>query len=1000
MKKCTSFLLVLLGVWGTVCAQSRTVTGIVTDPANRPLPGASVREHGTQNGGTTDEQGRFTLVLQQAASLLDVSFVGFVSTQVQPAAEGLTRIQLKPDASGLNEIVVVGYGTQKKIDLTGSVASVSGDALAKRPVMRASAALEGLASGLTVTQTSGQPGADGGTMRVRGIGTLGNSDPLVLIDGVEGSLDGVDPHDIEDISVLKDAASASIYGSRAANGVILVTTKTGKADRLRVEYNAYFGWQRFTDLQDFSDGYTYMQSLNQAYLNEGRDPLYSEEYLQEYREKSKTDPDHFPDVDWQKAVYTGSGFLQHHYVGVTGGSERLRVMGSVAYQDQRGEVPGYLSQRYSFRLNTQTNIARNFQVRFNLSGRHSPTQAPSGGTGTYGVISEVIRQPPVFPARLSDGRFGVGWAGTNPLARALDGGYDNDTYESFQGTLQANYQPFAGMDIELNFSPQYSDVFSKSFFKAVSTYEADATSPSYTFPAKSTLTEAYSRSWENTAHLLLRYQKTLQQHHVELLGGYEQITYRNDQFNAFRDDYPLPDYQELNSGSVENWKNGGTASEWALRSYFGRLNYNFAGRYLLNANLRVDGSSRFAAGNRYGVFPSFSAGWRLSEEAFLQDVGWLSNLKLRASWGELGNQLIGTYPFASVVNLGVNYVLGGAPATGAAQTDMSNRDISWESSTTKDIGLDLGLLQDRISFSFDYYVRNTTGILLQLPIPAIIGLAKPYQNAGAVRNTGWDLELSYAKQTGAFHYRIGFNLSDVINEVTDLKGTGPYISTYSVVQEGEPIDALFGYQAIGLFQTQDEVDKSPTQFGNYAPGDIRYKDLSGDNVINADDRTVLGNQIPRLNFGLDFSAGWKGFDLNVLIQGVGKRDIFLYKDAVWAFYNAGKIQRWQLDYWTPDNPDAKYPRLVAQTTHNNFQNSSYWVYDASYARLKNVQIGYTFPEALLGRTFLNQLRLYVSGQDIFTLDHMPSGWDPERKSGDASVYPITSTYVFGLSLSF
>jgi hypothetical protein len=314
--------------------------------------------------------------------------------------------------------------------------------------------------------------------------------------------------------------------------------------------------------------------------------------------------------------------------------------------------------------------------------------------------------------------------------------------------------------------------------------------------------------------------------------------------------------------------------------------------------------------------------------------------------------------------------------------------------------LDAGFFNNKLSITYDYYVRNTTGILLQLPIPAIVGLNKPYQNAGSVKNTGWDLAITYRDQSEDFHYSIGFNLSDVRNEITSLKGTGPYIGTYTVDMEGYSIDALYGYRASGIFQTADQVEKSPAQFGNVAPGDIIYKDVNGDGVINADDRVVMGSQVPRLTFGLNLALSYKGFDFSMLVQGVGKKSVFLYKDAVWAFYNGGKIQDWQLDYWTPDHPDAKYPRLIAETNHNNFQNSSFWVFNSAYGRLKNLVLGYSVPQTVLQKTFIDKLRVYVSGQNMFTLDHMPQGWDPERPSGTASVYPISSTYVFGLNLTF
>lgn len=983
-------------------AQQRTITGIVQDAKeNYPLDGATVTLRNSNVSAVTNSTGKFEISVPNGKAELDVSYVGHDSKTVTVGANQTSVVVALVESSKgqLSDVVVVGYGTQKKENLTGSVSTISGEEIASKPVMRASAALAGLASGVTVTQSSGQPGADGGTIRIRGIGTLGNTNPLVLIDGIEGSLDGVDPNDIASVSILKDAASAAIYGSRAANGVLLVTTKTGGSETLKINYNAYAGWQRFTDLPNFADGYTYMTTFNQAYKNEGRDPIFSTDYLSDYKDKYLTDPDNYPNVDWQKETYTGSGFLQNHYLGISGGNKMIRIMASLAYQDQKGEIPRFESERYSFRVNAEMNIIKNLQVRINLAGRHSPTFSPNI-SGLDNLYTQVNRIPPVYPAVLSDGRFGVAWNGQNPVAFARSGGIDQTNYEYLQGTLQANFQPFSGADLEFNFTPQFNDTLSKDFARTINTYNPGSTDPAFTVPKKSSLSQSDSRSWENTIHLIFRYHKSFNEHNFHFLAGYEQIGYRNDNFDAFRDNFALQNFQELDAGSIENWQNGGTASEWGLRSIFGRLDYDFAGKYLFEANLRRDGSSRFAEGNKYGTFPSFSVGWRLSEENFLKNVQWLSSLKIRASWGQLGNQLIGTYPFASTINLGTNYIFGNAPANGAAQTDMANSQISWEETTTKGIGLDLGVLGNKLNVTYDYYIRNTTGILLQLPIPGIIGLNKPYQNAGTVKNTGWDLSVNYNNRDKKFKYNIGLNLSDVRNEVVDLKGTGPYISDYSFVAEGYPINTLYGYRALGLFQNQAQIDKSPKQFGTYAPGDIMYKNMNGDSVINAYDRVPMGNQIPRYTFGLSFSAQYKNFDLSLLIQGVGERDVFLYHDAVWAFYNAGKIQTWQLDYWTPDNPDAKYPRLIAQSTHNNFQNSNFWVYNAAYARLKNLQIGYSLPKHITKSTLIQNLHLYASGQNLFTLSKMPKGWDPERPSGDAGVYAISSTYIFGLNLTF
>ena len=972
----------------------RTVTGQVTNENGENLPGVTVVLKGTITGTSTDASGNYSLSVPNVDGTLVFSFIGFVTQEVAIGNRETINIRLLTDIKALEEVVVVGYGVQKKENLTGAVSSITGDELAKRPVMRATAALQGLAPGMTVTQRSGQPGADDGTIRIRGIGTLGNSNPLVLIDGIEGTLDGVAPNDIESISVLKDAASASIYGSRAANGVILVTTKTAKGEKLSVQYNNFIGWQKFTELPEYADAYTYMTRLNEAYSNMGKTPLYSDQYLNEYQANKATDADHYPNTDWQKEVYTGSGALQNHYLSISGG-EKVKVMGSLGYQDQQGLIPSYGSGKYTFRLNAKMDILKNLQAAVLLSGRQSTVNSP----GNDDIILAVNRASPIYAAQFTDGRWGATSGGVNPLAMVTDGGFRRNNYYNFRSTFQTNYQPFEGMDIELNFTPDYDFSEGKRFVKSIPTYEVDSETPAFTVPARTALSQSYSKSWGNTLRLLGRYQKSLNNHSIRFLGGFEQIGYDSENFNASREGYAFSEYPQLDAGSIEFMQNSGSAAAWALRSFFGRVNYDFAGKYLFEANIRIDGSSRFEEGYKWGTFPSFSAGWRISEEEFLKDSKWLSNLKVRASWGQLGNQLIGDYPFASVIVLGQNYVNGGQPVNGAAQLDMANSLISWETTTSSNIGADIGFLNNQLNLTYDYYIRNTSDILLALPIPAIIGLARPTQNAGKVKNTGWDLALNYRQAKRAFTYQIGFNLSDVKNEIVDLKGAGPIISTYTLNQEGYPINALFGYKALGLFQSQEEIDNSPIQTGIYAPGDIKYADTNGDNKIGADDRVPLGNTIPRFTYGVNFNAQYKGFDLSFLVQGIGKADVLLSRDAAWAFYNAGQIKTWQLDAWTPENTNASYPRLTSERTHNNYQNSSYWMYNAAYVRLKNLQLGYSLPQSVIARLPISKFRIFATGDNLFTLHHMPEGWDPERPTGDAGVFPITSTYAFGVNIT-
>ncbi|RAV30461.1 SusC/RagA family TonB-linked outer membrane protein [Sinomicrobium soli] len=980
-------------------SQNLMVRGTVTDPDGNPMPGVNIVEKGTTNGEISDFDGNYAIGIQNADAVLVFSYLGYQMQEIEVNGQYEISVQLRPDTSELNEVVVVGYGLKKKVNLTGAVATIEGDDISKRPVMRSSSALQGLAPGITVTQSSGRPGYDDGSIRIRGIGTLGNSNPLVLIDGVEGSLDGVNPNDIENISVLKDAASASIYGSRAANGVILVTTRTGKNEKISVTYRTYTGWQQFTDLPDYADGYTYMTKLNEAYNNMGRTPLYSEEYLADYLANKSTDPDHYPDVDWQDLIYKNAAAVKSHYLSFSGGN-KVKLMSSLGYQDQEGVIPGHHSERFSYRLNASMNVLKNLQASVFLSARRSVVNSPGNSPG--GIIHLVNRVAPIYAAQLSDDRYGVGINGQNPMAIIEKGGFDKRVYNNFKSTFLFNYQPVEGADIEFNFTPNYDTSTGKNFIRTIETYEADSEEPAFTVPVNSTLAQSSSNTLEITMRLLGRYNRTIGDHHLGFLAGFEQIESKYESFNASREGFQFPEYTELDAGSIELMKNSGSSSEWALRSYFGRINYDYKGKYLLEANIRRDGSSRFARGHKWGVFPSFSLGWRVSEENFLKDIRWLSNLKLRGSWGELGNQLIGNYPFASVISLDTPYVFDGIPANGAAQMEMANSLISWETTASYDLGLDFGVFGNRLNLEFDYFVRNTSDILLNLPVPTIIGLASPVQNAGKVKNTGWEIALNYRNNERAFKYQVGLNLSDVKNEVTDLKGAGPFISTYTINEEGSPINALYGYRSSGLFQTSEEVENAPEQFGNYGPGDIKYEDLNDDGVINADDKTVLGSSIPRYTYGLNVGMEFKNFDLGFLIQGVGKSDVLLRRDAAWAFYNGGKIASWQLDSWTPENTGASYPRLIADRSHNNFEDSGFWVYNGAYARLKNITLGYTFSEDITRHlpVAINSFRVYLTGDNLWAMHHLSDGWDPERPNGDATTYPITKTFVMGLNITF
>ena len=1020
-----SLLLVTFFMATSLWAQQRTVSGVVTSEEDEQgLPGVNILVKGTTQGTVTDIDGNYSLTVPGADAVLVLSSVGFMSQEITVGEQAQVNVSMAPDLQSLEEVVVVGYGTQKRENLTGSVESIDGSEIAKQPVMQTSQALAGTAPGVTVIQNSSQPGSDAAQIRIRGIGTLSNSDPLVLIDGVPGNINGIDPRDIEDISVLKDAAAASIYGSRAANGVILITTKRGSSGEFKVNYSGYGGWQIPTDYPDYLGGYEYMVNHNLARTNLGQDPLYSQEYIDAWQANYQTDPDHYPNTDWIKETFTENGFQQHHHVSLSGGSEMVKVLASVSYMDQQGNLPNFNFQRYQARINTDLTVSEKLGFNFDFNIRRSVQHQPADGNPNSNPLEEVTRQayriPPIYAAQYSDGSWGPGWNGKNPVAITNVGGADEDQFTYFRGILRARYEPVPGLELSAMYAPQYEDNFGREFTRQYQVFNFDTKDLEYTFPDRNSLWQSNQRSLTNTLNAIASYENSFGDHFLKGLVGYELITYRQDWFNAFRDNFPLQDYPQLNVGAQDNMQNEGAAYEWGLQSFFARVNYDYKGKYLLEANIRQDGSSRFAEGNKYGVFPAFSAGWRMSEEPFMSSLNFINEMKIRASWGRLGNQTLfnnsptlANYPFASVINLNQDFLFGGVPVKGAAQVDLANRDITWETTETTNLGIDLAMMQNKLTFSAEYYIRNTYDILLQLPVPLTIGLNAPYQNAGQVRNTGWDFSLGWQNNTGNFTYGAQANISDVHNEVINLKGAGPFIDGYQVTQEGDPINAIYGYAATGFFQTQEEIDNAPQQFGALAPGDLRYAnqltvDTNGDgvpdeadDVINAADRLVIGNPFPRLTYGLNLSAGFKGFDLSLFFQGVGKRDVFLRQDAVWAFNNAGKIQAWHLDYWTPENPEASYPRLVATTSHNNFETSDFWVYKGSYLRLRNLTFGYTFPPRLMDDIFIENLRLYFSGQNLFTLDDMPPGWDPQIPNGSVgAVYPITSVFTFGVDLTF
>jgi TonB-linked SusC/RagA family outer membrane protein len=977
--------------------QGKRIQGIIRDENGEPVIGANVVEKETANGAITSINGDFSLNVSENA-VLQISYIGYITQEVRVGTITFLDIILQEDSRFLDEVVVVGYGIQKKANLTGAVSSVSTDEMGKRQVGQTSLALQGLVPGLSITQRSGQPGADGGTISIRGKTTLGNNEALILVDGVELGIDNVDPSLIESISVLKDAASAAIYGSRAANGVILITTKRADVDKFQVSYNGYAGWQDAAKLPDMVNAIDHMNLINTAYTNTGRSPLYSAEQIEVYKAGMQAYPDKYPDTDWVGETITNNGFMQNHFLTLSGGSKQIRTIASFGYFDQNGILENTNFKRYTFRINTDMEFNKKLSAKIDAHYVLTQRKEPSRDVAFHWIS----RIPANYAGRLSNGLWGEGWTGDNPIAFTNEGGLRNVESPSATFNFILDYKPTDWLNLQGQFAPKYNETHDKVFRKKIQTYTFDG-SEAFASPQKSTMDDTTDKNKRNMLTFTATYDKTFKStHNVKVLAGYQQDSHTNEGHKGYRENFAFPEYPVLSTGGEENQKSYGWASEWALQSLFGRINYDYKGKYLFEANVRYDGSSRFADGKKWGTFPSFSAGWRISEETFWESLKHtINNLKVRGSHGQLGNQNIGeNYPFSSNVNLEGKYVFDKQGVSGGAITDLANRLITWETTTVTDIGLDLTLF-GKLHINADYYYKVTDDILLKLDVPLSIGMTAPQQNAGKVENRGWDIGISYAGQMGDFNFRISTNISDVKNKVLDLKGIDE--TDLLVNREGEEMSSLFGLMADGYITPEDYDSNGTymgaTQYGNFGPGDIKYIDQNNDGVINTSDYVIIGTTIPRYTYGATIYAGYKDFDLNLLLQGVGKANGYIKEQGVIPFYVGGTAQEMHKDYWTEDNRDAQFPRLAFSEV-NNIQNSSFWIRNAAYMRLKNVQLGYVIPGKIRNKFSISHLRVYFSGDNLLTFDKFWDAFDVEAPVGNGGFYPPMRTISFGIDLKF
>lgn len=976
-------------------ALRQQVKGKVLDEKGEPIIGATVTEEGTSNGTITDYDGMFTLEASKDG-ILTISYIGYKSQQISIAGKDMVAVTLKEDMEQLDEVVVVGYGSQKKVNLTGAVSTVNAKMLENRTGSDPYNMLTGQIPGVTIVQNSGQPGADMGNLRVRGIGTLGNADAMVIIDGVESSINNVNPNDIATISVLKDAAASSIYGVRAANGVILITTKRGTVGKPIISYSGYVGWQDACRLPKYLDSYNYALLLNEAYRNDGASVPYSSENLETI--KNGSDPDHFANSNQVDAVLSEQGIFHNHHLSVVGGKEEIKYSLAAGFYKKDGLMPNMSYNRFNLRSNIDSKINDRLDVQLNISASRDDRKSPAThkvydpDTDLWNIMYHAFRESPLTPIRFQNGNYGLYLNEHNSVAEANLSGESHIYNTYFQGNAGFTYKIIKGLTLKGNAAATFNlqDIYVDQ--KRMDFYSAESTEPIKS--TRSMVSNQDKKSLEINLQAYLDYNRTFGKHTIKGLLGYSQIRNEYRLLKASRKDLPTNNsLGEIDAGDITTQETGGNSVAYALRSVFGRVNYGFDDRYLLEANLRYDGSSRFPKNNRFGLFPSFSFGWRISEEDFFK-ADFVDNLKLRASWGQLGNQEIDDYLFYNTYSFGYDYSFGNTLFSGISINDvMANTAITWEKTDQMDVGVDADFWGGKLSLTGDFFLKNTHAILLKLPIPDLVGVSAPMQNAGKVRNIGFELALTHRNQVNRFRYSTSFNFSYVKNEIIDLNGGDtPGRSV------GDPVDNIYGYVCEGIFKSQEEIDNSPKQVWGAVPGDLKYADINNDGVVNQNDRKSLGSTFPKINFGLRVNCEYRNFDLTMLLQGAGMVKGVTAGEISQAFMNGGKVTEEWLDRWTPENVNASYPRLTLSGSSRNYMTSSFWVQNASYLKMRNLQIGYTIPKNILSHLGVSNLRLYCSIDNLFTISKF-KGLDPEMVTTQ-TMYPLTRNYSFGINLSF
>ncbi|MDX9882222.1 MAG: TonB-dependent receptor [Prolixibacteraceae bacterium] len=1006
--------------------QQKSVSGKVTDQGKQPLPGVTVIVKGTTNGTITDTNGNFSLTNVPGDATLVFSFVGMRVQEFSVAGKTTVNVTMQEETIGIDEVVAVGYGTQRKVTSTAAVSAIKGEDLTGSPVANINNSMVGRLSGVLSYQNSGQPGNDAATLRIRGVGTTGNANALIVIDGIpqsNASISHLNPDEVESLTVLKDAAAVAPYGIGGANGVILITTKRGQEGKLSMKYDGYYGFQQPTVMPEFLDAHDFATQWNIANQNIGNAPTYTEEQLQKFKDRS--DPNHYPNTDWVHEVMNFRAPITKHTLSFTGGSSKVRFYSSLGYLYQEGVVSEINYDRYNLMLNVDADVTNTTSLSLDISGNRRNDKNPAGAGGD-GLFTDMTTIPPIFPIEFSNGL---------PAHRIkpsiYESGYNNERSSTLnvrlQGVQKVPFIPGLTLKGVFGYGTGYS--FGKTWSIPFYFYKLNAQEEFVTErggPEKPSLSESFSENHQRIVQGIVTYERVFGEHDIKLLGVYEGKNGLSNDFSASRVNYDLYfDELSMGSGDKNNFDNSGSSGRSAQMGWVYRADYSYSDKYLLQLSGRYDGHYYFAPGKRFAFFPSVSVAWRLSEENFIKNkFAWIDNLKLRASYGESGNLAGGAFQYLASYQTRNSYVFGGSnpvQALGIYESAQANSNITWETAKKADIGLDATLFKGQIDLSIDVFKEKRSNMLLnpQAVVSMEYGIGLSQVNAGIMENGGFDFTITH-RQKFANDLRLNstFNISYAQNKLIETFESESTYNNPNRRRTGRPLNTRFGLQSLGLYQLDDFDENGALKaglpvpsYGAIKPGDIKYADLAGapdadgnitgpDGIINVHDETVIGDPLfPQLIFGLNSNITWKAFDLSMLWQGAGRSSVLLQSEMTVPFFNNGKMFKDQLDYWTPENPDAQFTRLTPTQITNNTQTSSFWIRNGSYLRLKNIELGYTLPSSVLKVIGLKSVRVYVSGQNVLTFSHVKF-LDPELTNGRARYYFQQKVHAFGINVMF